>query len=1165
MRIFAIKFKIYIMRDKLQKELNSVLVASSRLCASTNDSVMRISHVVFATLAQSNIIAHIVIDEFPGEIDTIMTELKSNYESESDNKLMPDGIPEWSTVLKNLINNAARKLPTGDVLSLEAFFMSIFETSDPVIQILSRHKITMAMLDERVKHTDMASNVNSHDEDEPGSAKPKSKKSTKTPFLDDFGRDLTDMASKGELDPVYNRDDETERMAQILARRQKNNPVLVGPPGVGKSVLVNKLAINIFQRNCPRPLVGKRIVSLDLAALVAGTKYRGQFEERVKTLIEEVRNNPNVILFIDEIHMLVGAGNAAGSMDAANIFKPALARGEMQCIGATTLDEYRESIEQDGALERRFQKIIVDEPSVEETMEIIKTLKPRYEDFHKVVYTDAALVEIVRLSDRYITNRFFPDKAIDVMDEAGARCQIALTPPTILGKLEIELAQLKKDMDETIRTQDYDRSMELREREKDIIAQLDIENIAWMKQVEADRKVISPDLISKVVSVMTKIPVDKISLSERKLLLNVNETLKDHIVGQDEAVNIVSSSIKRNRLGLAKSTKPIGVFLFIGSTGTGKCHGKGTPLLMHNGVIKNVEDIKIGDKLMGPDSRPRKVLSLARGKDDMYRVTPKNGGDSFTINKPHILSLKDTMSKDVVNIPFNEYIDKSKTFKHRKKLWRTGVDFKEHLVSVDPYFVGLWIGDGNKEKTCVTTMDAEIIQYLSELCVKYNLHLHTNILKNNKSNTYCLSSDSKGNYHNNLLLKEMRTYGLINRNANNKKFIPNDYLINSIENRKKLLAGLIDSDGSLSCKSYQITSKYIDLANQIVFLSRSLGYQSSITKKFNKKYNKTYYNINISGDLSDLPILLKRKTSDTRKQKKSVLVTGFKTEYIGNDDYYGFEIDGDHLYLLGDFTVTHNTYLSKMLAKYVFGSENNLIRFDMSEYSQPFNISRLIGSSSGYVGYGKGGQLTEKVRNNPYSVVLFDEIEKAHPDVYNVLLQLFDEGRLTDEMGRTTNFKNTIIIMTSNVGSKDLQMFGKGIGYNRAGLTTENSRSIIEKAMKNKFKPEFLNRIDEIVQFNILGEEDIHGIVELQLNELVLRSKLNGYAINIAPEVHDVIFKKGYDTEYGAREILRTIQRLIENPVSDELLKQDLIEGIKIYVAVEDDEIKITLIPPFTI
>lgn len=816
------------MRDRLQKELDRVFQSTANLAISTQDSHLRISHVVFATLAQPNNIANIIIDELPTTIDALMTELKTNYESESDKQYKPNKPPQWSEVLKILVNNLIRNLQPGEVLALETFFLSIFDTDDPVVQILEKYKITKVLLQSHVKDMDMASNVNMHDEDEDnGAFKPRQKKTTKTPFLDDFGRDLTELAGQNKLDPVYNRADETERLAQILARRKKNNPVLIGDPGIGKTAIVEKLAINIHNKQCPRPLIGKRVVALDLASLVAGTKYRGQFEERMKTLIEEVRANPNVIIFIDEIHMLVGAGNAAGTMDAANIFKPALARGELQCIGATTLDEYRESIEQDGALERRFQKIVVDEPSAADTLEIIKTLKPRYEDFHKVIYTDEALLEIVRLSDRYITDRFFPDKAIDVMDEAGARCQIALTPPPILNQLETELSQIQHQMTEIIKTQNYDRAIELRDKEKELITQLDAENSKWQKQMEADRKIITPDLISKVISVMTKIPVDRISQSERKLLVDVNEKLKQYIIGQDDAVNTVSSSIKRNRLGLAKSNKPIGVFMFIGATGVGK------------------------------------------------------------------------------------------------------------------------------------------------------------------------------------------------------------------------------------------------------------------------------------------------------------------------------------------------TYLAQMLAKHIFGSENDLIRFDMSEYSQPFNISRLIGSAPGYVGYEKGGQLTEKVRNHPYSVVLFDEIEKAHPDVYNVLLQLFDEGRLTDELGKTINFKNTIIIMTSNVGSQELRMDGKGMGFNRGELTTEKARHIIEKAMKIKFKPEFLNRIDEIVLFNVLQEAEIQNIVNLQLNELIARAKENNYTLHIAPEVYPIVFKEGYDVEYGAREIHRAIQRLIENPVSDELLKQEVIENVTIDVTVEDDKIKITLTHPY--
>jgi ATP-dependent Clp protease ATP-binding subunit ClpC len=836
MSIFAVNLKNYShmgLRDNLEQNLDRVLSSTRMLAESTNDSFMRISHFMYATIAGNNIISQIVIDQLneAGTIDTMMTELKNNYEAESDHKAVSDSpkkIINFSKVLEETIANLIAKLEAGQLLMVETLFVKLYESNDPSIEILKKYGITNTMLLESIGDSRMASNVNMRDEEESDLGfKPKGKKSSKTPFLDDFGRDLTEMAAQGKLDPVYNREDESERVAQVLARRKKNNPVLIGDPGIGKTAIVEKLAISIQTKNCPPPLFNKRVISLDLAALVAGTKYRGQFEERIKKLIEEVRNNPNIILFIDEIHMLVGAGNAAGSMDAANIFKPALARGELQCIGATTLNEYRESIEKDGALERRFQKLVIDEPSAADTLEIIKTLLPKYEEFHKVTYTDAAVVEIVRLSDRYISNRFFPDKAIDVMDEAGARCQVGLVAPPIIAELERELSAVLLEKQETVLTDKYEKAGELLDKERKLNTRIEEETKKWQKSVSTERSVITPDMIAKTVSIMTKIPVDKLSQSERKQLLEVGDKLKEFVVGQDDAVNLISSSIKRNRLGLSKSTKPIGVFLFIGNTGVGK------------------------------------------------------------------------------------------------------------------------------------------------------------------------------------------------------------------------------------------------------------------------------------------------------------------------------------------------TYLAKMLAKHVFGSENNLIRFDMSEYSQPFNISRLIGSAPGYVGYEKGGQLTEKVRNNPYSVVLFDEIEKAHPDVYNILLQLFDEGRLTDEQGRTVNFKNTIIIMTSNVGSKELQMFGKGIGYSTGTMDNDKSRSIIEKAMKNKFKPEFLNRIDEIVQFNMLDKDDIRSIVDLQIAEMVRRAQENNYFVRIKEGVAEFIYDKGYSDEYGAREVGRSVQRWIENPISDELLKLDIIENVIIEVTVENEEIKINVQQPY--
>lgn len=819
------------MREHLEQNLDRLFRSVKSLALSTNDSYMRVSHFVFATLVDNNIIGQIVINELrdASSIDTLMEELKKHYESETDQQLNKRiEFPEFTKILLDLINNCVRVLKQGELLSIETLFMELFKTDDVTLQILQKYGVTQRMLEENLKESRMASNVHMSDEDEAELGyKPKQKKTSKTPFLDDFGRDLTQLAAEDKLDPVYNRDEESERVAQVLARRKKNNPVLIGDPGIGKTAIVEKLAISIHNKECPRPLIGKRVISLDLAALVAGTKYRGQFEERIKKLIEESRNNPNVILFIDEIHMLVGAGNAAGSMDAANIFKPALARGELQCIGATTLNEYRESIEKDGALERRFQKLVIDEPSPADTYEIIKTLKARYEEFHKVTYTDAAMVEMVRLADRYITNRFFPDKAIDIMDEAGARCQIGLTPPPIIAQLEKELNQIQVAKQQIVLQDKYEQAGDLLEKERRVNLRIAEETDKWQKSIDTEKKVITPDMIAKTVSIMTKIPVDKLSQSERKQLAVIDKILEEKVIGQDDAVKTVTSSIKRSRLGLAKSNKPIGVFLLIGNTGVGK------------------------------------------------------------------------------------------------------------------------------------------------------------------------------------------------------------------------------------------------------------------------------------------------------------------------------------------------TYLAKMLAKYVFGSENDLLRFDMSEYSQPFNVSRLIGSAPGYVGYEKGGQLTEKVRNKPYSVVLFDEIEKAHPDVYSIFLQLFDEGRLTDEMGRTVNFKNTIIIMTSNVGTKEAQMFGKGIGYNTGEVTKDNVRSQIEKAMKNKFKPEFLNRIDEIVMFNMLEKDDIQKIVDLQLKELVERALDNGYKLRLSENVAPLIFKKGYSDEFGAREVHRSIQRIIENPVSDELLKQDIIEGVVIDVDIVDEQAVVKLSQPY--
>ena len=636
------------------------------------------------------------------------------------------------------------------------------------------------------------------------------KTANETPILDNFGTDLTRAAEEGKLDPVVGREKEIERVAQILSRRKKNNPVLIGEPGVGKSAIVEGLALRIVEKKVSRILFNKRVVTLDMASVVAGTKYRGQFEERIRSIIKELQKNPDVILFIDEIHTLVGAGSAAGSMDAANMLKPALARGEIQCIGATTLDEYRKNIEKDGALERRFQKIIVEPTTPEETLQILHNIKDRYEDHHNVTYTDAALEACVKLADRYITDRFFPDKAIDALDEAGSRVHlINISVPKEIEEQEKQIDEMKNRKNEAVRLQNFELAASYRDKEKELSTQLDIMKENWEKSLRENRETVDDEQIANVVSMISGIPVQKMAQTEGMRLMGMKDDLMGKVIGQDKAIETLVKAIRRSRIGLKDPNRPIGTFMFLGPTGVGKTH------------------------------------------------------------------------------------------------------------------------------------------------------------------------------------------------------------------------------------------------------------------------------------------------------------------------------------------------LAKELAKFMFGSADALIRVDMSEYMEKFTVSRLVGAPPGYVGYEEGGLLTEKVRRKPYSIVLLDEIEKAHPDVFNILLQVLDEGHLTDTNGRTVDFKNTIVIMTSNVGTRQLKDFGKGIGFTSG--QTENmkdySRGIITKALNKQFAPEFLNRLDEIINFDQLEMESLVKIVDIELEGLYKRVESIGYKLIMDEEARKFIANKGYDIQYGARPLKRAIQTHVEDALAEVILGSEIQEG----------------------
>ena len=643
-----------------------------------------------------------------------------------------------------------------------------------------------------------------------------------TPVLDNFSKDLIKLASQGKLDPVIGREKEIFRIAQVLSRRKKNNPIIIGEPGAGKTAIVEGLAMMIHNGECPKNLSEKRIVSLDINSVVAGTKYRGQFEERMKVIIEELQSNPNIIIFIDEIHTMVGAGNSSGSLDASNIFKPALSRGEIQCIGATTLDEYRKHFEKDGALERRFQKIIVDPSTKEETLEILKQSKGKYEEHHNVTYSDESLRLCVELADRYITDREFPDKAFDILDEVGSRMQIDIKLPEHIEKLKQISQDIKKEKAEVIKKQNYELAAELRDREKNILTQLEDGKRKFEEELKNSKRHIPEDLIYEVVSNMTKIPVSKINIDEKNSLVNLETTLNTSVIGQEEAVGKISKSIRRNRVGIKDPNRPIGSFIFLGSTGVGK------------------------------------------------------------------------------------------------------------------------------------------------------------------------------------------------------------------------------------------------------------------------------------------------------------------------------------------------TFLAKRLAKEIFGNEDSLIRVDMSEYQEKHTISRLIGSPPGYVGHEEGGQLTEQVKNKPYSVILFDEIEKANKDIFSTLLQMLDDGHMTDGLGRKINFKNCLIIMTSNIGVRKVQDFGGGMGFKTNNTSEEvleeHKRDILKKELSKFFAPEFLNRIDDVIIFNSLKKEHIDKIVKLEIDILIKRLKSMRYNFNYEQSVINLISKVGFDETYGARPIKRAIQNKIEDLISEKILLSEVVEGTEYMLFVKEGE-----------
>ena len=1158
---------------KYSKQVELAMKNSKKIAIQIHSKSIRTEHLFIAMIGEEDSDAYQILRDMNLNITAIrdtLFEISVAYQKVlGEEKSRSNAVLPLDYGTEKILRNSevfATEMGSEEVESEHVLYAIFNDNENSVTQLLSKSPNIIKSLKLRLrKEDDFEENFNNEvDMEDQDLPKDKVNKNSKTKLLDQFGTDLTKIAREGGLDPVVGRKDEIKRISQILSRRKKNNPVLVGEPGVGKSAIVEGIAQLIVDGKVPESLKDKKIITLDMGSLVAGTKYRGEFEQRLRGIIQEMDQNRNIILFIDEMHTIIGAGSAQGSLDASNMLKPALGRGAFQCIGATTLEEYRKYIEKDAALERRFQKITVEPTSKSETYEILKNLKSKYEDFHNVTYTEDAISACVDLTDKYMSEKFLPDKAIDALDEAGAKVHVNKTidVPKKIQDLEKRLKKVFTEKENYVNEQKFEMAAEKRDLERELIAELNAEKETWKSDRSKNRDIVTKDDVAEVIALMTKIPVDNVSTDENNKLRLLATKVKSIVIGQDEAVDKLVRAVKRARIGIKDPTKPIGSFIFLGPTGVGKCHGKGTKILMFDGSIKNVEDIITGDLLMGDDSTPRTVLSLARGKDKMYRINPLNGGDSHVCNEPHILSLKTTGTDNIVNIPLNEYLEKSKWFKHTHKLWRTNVEFESKMVKIDPYFMGLWLGDGNSHNCGITTADPEIVEYIYKIAKDWNLNVRKDELEDNKSNTYVLTGDIKGELHNNNLMTTFREYNLMNKykekDIANSKFIPNDYLYNDSSVRKGVLAGLIDSDGWQNHNCYLISTKYDKLAEQIIFLARSLGYRASKTPKIIK--GVIYYSVNICGDLSDLDIILSRKQSTPRKQKKNVTLTGFDVEYIGIDDYYGFEIDGNHLYLLGDFTVTHNTYLAKKMAKELFGSDESMIRIDMSEYMEKHTVSRLVGAPPGYVGYEDGGELTEAVRRRPYSIILLDEIEKAHPDVFNILLQVLDDGVLTDSYGRRVDFKNTIIIMTSNAGSKKLKDFGTGIGFTSNTTNTQkDSNDVVIKELKKIFSPEFLNRVDETITFNSLTKENISGIIDVEIKNTIDRLREIGYEINITPSLKDYLFEQGYDQDYGARPLKRAIQKYIEDKITDAIINEEIAAGDRISLRYDkkDQDVKL--------
>lgn len=832
------------MEAKFSQRVKDVLSYSREEAIRLGNDYIGLEHLLLGILREGEGMAIQILNYFGIDLSKLRKEIEIALSTSEFNKIRTtDNIPLIKQAERALkITYLEAKLFNSDLIGTEHLLLAILKDNDNIVtKAIQKYGVDYDSVKDELKaimssseggsKSDMKDELPGGTADEDpeesaqsfgGNIKKMADSKSKTPVLDNFGRDITKYAEEGRLDPIVGRARELERIAQILSRRKKNNPILIGEPGVGKSAIAEGLALKIVQRKVSRALFNKKIVTLDLASLVAGTKYRGQFEERMKAVLNELEKNPDIILFIDEIHTIVGAGNASGSLDASNMFKPALARGDIQCIGATTLDEYRQYIEKDGALERRFQKVLVDPTSPEETYEILNNIKEKYEDHHLVTYSPESLKACVDLTTRYISDRFLPDKAIDALDEAGSRVHITnIHVPVEIIDIENRIEETKQNKTKAINNQKFEEAAKYRDIERKLQEDMEREKKKWEEDSKINRQEVTAENVAEVIAMMTGVPVQRIAQNESDRLVSMEEDLENSVIGQPDAIKKVVKAIRRNRAGLKDPNKPIGTFIFLGPTGVGKTH------------------------------------------------------------------------------------------------------------------------------------------------------------------------------------------------------------------------------------------------------------------------------------------------------------------------------------------------LAKVLAKYLFDTEDALVRVDMSEYMEKFAVSRLVGAPPGYVGYEEGGQLTEKVRRKPYSIILLDEIEKAHPDVFHLLLQVLDDGVLTDSLGRKVDFKNTIVIMTSNIGSRQLKDFGQGVGFNtvaKKSAKIDYAKGVIENALKKAFAPEFLNRIDDVVIFDPLEREDIHKIIDIELSYLFKRIKSLGFTMDVTEKAKDFIVEKGWDEQYGARPLKRAIQKYIEDPLAEEIIKSKLTEGDKITVDYKEGE-----------